>query len=490
MNPDGTNWDPLVSAFTPFQAFHFVTQLSNEELVFTDYYNQNNNGFGALYRMPLAVDGEVAFNGAAPEENTDVLQTTMAGNAPYTHPITISFSPIGMHSITPFTTGGDSSAPIGPDGTRAGKFTHPSGAPDGNLLAVWSPGPANHQNGLKLPAYDGGLYVVPNGDVMTGPGDLLLIKNDPAYNEAWPRALVPYSDVHGIEQPTALPFLPNDGSQHALLPAGTPHALIGASSLYKRETKPGNIVRWADTFDGLDPFNSSENGASSNWSWQGADAGKYADDDIWAIRIVAMEPNTQRSYGPQDIFVKQFNSFANERLRILGEIPVRKFDGGQNPILDPEGNPDTSFLAKIPADTPFTFQTIDRNAMLLNMAQTWHQLRPGEVRTDCGGCHAHSEAPLDFSQTAAAQPGYEIFDLNRVTPMLNKTISGEPTLDIVNAPVVDVEFHQDIRPLLSENCVSCHTDSNTSPPGNLVLDDHASYVRRDSSVNVNVPGDF
>ena len=61
-------------------------------------------------------------------------------------------------------------------------------------------------------------------------------------------------------------------------------------------------------------------------------------------------------------------------------------------MLDPDGNPDTSFLAKIPADTPFTFQTLDSDGMVLNMAQTWHQVRPGEMRNDCGGCHAHSQA--------------------------------------------------------------------------------------------------
>ena len=91
-----------------------------------------------------------------------------------------------------------------------------------------------------------------------------------------------------------------------------------------------------------------------------------------------------------------FHSHAMERLRILGEIPVRKFDRqGQQPI-DPDGNPDTSFLAKIPADTAFTFQTLDTHGMVLNMAQTWHQLRPGEVRHDCGGCHAHSQQPTPF----------------------------------------------------------------------------------------------
>src|SRR5262249_61035457 len=83
--------------------------------------------------------------------------------------------------------------------------------------------------------------------------------------------------------------------------------------------------------------------------------------------------------------------------------------GGQP--LDPDGNPDTSFLAKIPADVPWTFQTLDKDGMVLNMAQTWHQLRPGEVRTDCGGCHAHSQKPTDFQFTYAAPPAYQVFDL-------------------------------------------------------------------------------
>jgi hypothetical protein len=69
-----------------------------------------------------------------------------------------------------------------------------------------------------------------------------------------------------------------------------------------------------------------------------------------------------RRRGPKSI--RLFHSHANERLRILGEIPVRKFRKGEPGAsatgaqpLDPDGNPDTSFLAKIPADTAFTFQT-------------------------------------------------------------------------------------------------------------------------------------
>ena len=119
-----------------------------------------------------------------------------------------------------------------------------------------------------------------------------------------------------------------------------------------------------------------------------------------------MEPTSHRSYGPAE-GSGYFNA-ANERLRILGEIALRKTDASGRPVRDVNGDPDTSFLARIPADTPFTFQTLDKDGLALNTSQTWHQLRPGEVRNDCGGCHAHSQVPTAFEKTAAARPEYAV----------------------------------------------------------------------------------
>jgi hypothetical protein len=109
---------------------------------------------------------------------------------------------------------------------------------------------------------------------------------------------------------------------------------------------------------------------------------------------------------------ERFYNRARERLRILGEIPVRKFNKGEpgasatgGQPLDPDGNPDTSFLAKIPADTAFTFQTLDRDGMVLNMAQTWHQLRPARSATIAAAAtrtarsRPTSRAPLPLGPT-------------------------------------------------------------------------------------------
>jgi hypothetical protein len=200
----------------------------------------------------------------------------------------------------------------------------------------------------------------------------------------------------------------------------------------------------------------------------------------------------------------RFHNHAHERLRILGEIPVRKFgepgrvsagstrgaDATESPRgadatplaqpLDPDGNPDTSFLVKIPADVAFTFQTIDKNGMVLNMAQTWHQVRPGEIRNNCGGCHAHSQQPTLFEKTAAARDGYQLFDLTRQTPLLTTKrddqsgrqwdVKDESGLRFEKT-VKDVEYHRDIKPILARSCVACHSQKLEKPAGKLVLDD-------------------
>ncbi|CAN5495156.1 hypothetical protein BH23VER1_BH23VER1_04530 [soil metagenome] len=496
IRPDGTGWAPLVSAFDPGGApngFHFQTQLGDGSIVFEQYYNQNNSGFGAYLKMPPAPpDGAPAFGPAHMRDGR---------NPPWRYGrfdngkgrwYRMPFMPAGAISMTPFAHGREGPADhailADKESPAVGKFTHPSGAPDNQLLTVYSPGPVNHQY-EHLPQVDGGIYLAKGGAVIEQPADLLVIKNDPAYNECWPRAVVPYRRIYGIDEPEQLAELPNDGTQHATLPEGTPFGLVGAASLYKRETYPdGSVPEGSvtagfsggnDPWMGLDAFTSHGNGMPLNWHNQGADAGLYANDDIHAIRLLAMEPTTDRQRGERNGL--RFYNHASERLRILGEIPVRKFgaDGGAQPP-DPDGNPDTSFLAKIPADTAFTFQTLDRHGMVLNMAQTWHQLRPGEVRNDCGGCHAHSQEPTPFDQTAAAQDFYELWDLVNETPLVTDQqadtsgarwdADGETGLRFADDEVADVEYFRDIRPILDRSCVACHTREKADPPGHLVLD--------------------
>ncbi|MGH7222226.1 MAG: hypothetical protein ACRELF_03280, partial [Gemmataceae bacterium] len=287
----------------------------------------------------------------------------------------------------------------------------------------------------------------------------------------------------------------NDGKKSKHLPAGTPFGLVGTSSLYKRESYPGGVVppgsvtarsprpgdrkrMWRELAPSL-----------GNWNKQGADAGLYDNSDIWGIRIVLLEPVSDLGHR-QEPRSRHFALVSNseERLRILGEFPVRKFGKGEpgasatgGQPLDPDGNPDTSFLAKIPADTAFAFQTLDHNGMVLNMAQTWHQVRPGEIRNDCGGCHAHSQKPTDFQLTAAAKADYPIWDLTKEHPLFTtkandqsgrKADARDRTGVRLAKSVQDVEFYRDVKPILDRSCVACHTIKNDKPAGRLALDDY------------------
>jgi hypothetical protein len=140
--------------------------------------------------------------------------------------------------------------------------------------------------------------------------------------------------------------------------------------------------------------------------------------------------------------------------------------------------------------------------MVLNMAQTWHQLRPGEVRTDCGGCHAHSQKPTLFQDTAAAKPGYQVFDLTERTPLLTMKDRDESkrrwdardeTGLRYEKGVKDVEYTHDVKPILKRSCVACHTKKADKPAGKLVLDDDGYVdVQQPAGLGfpIHVPGTY
>jgi hypothetical protein len=240
-----------------------------------------------------------------------------------------------------------------------------------------------------------------------------------------------------------------------------------------------------------DPFEGGNREThNGNWTIQGAEAGVFTDNDIYAVRIIAtppkpftattdkltgtFDPCTPNGTDPWskicrhlddarlDHVVAQYGSYHGERWEILGEFPVKKPD-----VTDGHGDPDTSWQAKIPADTPTFIQTIDKNGMTLISEITWRALKSGEKRNDCGGCHAHSIEPLDFDTTEAGKGnpivnisgvdstspvGAGIWDLtsNKI-PLLNETgVTFEPGYSY------GVEFNRDVVPILNGRCVSCH----------------------------------
>jgi hypothetical protein len=480
IHPDGTNWGPVVSAYENHSGgiIHFQTQLSDESIVVGNYYILAMGGFGTYLKFPARPPTDTpAFEPAWSQQKgwRMYMGRKLVGPMP--------FQPYGMEVLTHFIQAHDSPSLADPNDRNShhvGRLTQPCGAPDNHLLTVWTGAfaPAGGRAGRPLgypdePPMDAGIYLIKEGRPIWEPGAMLLVKNDPRYNEQWPRPLVPYKRIYGIDEPRRLPGLRNDGKLSKYLPEGTPFGLIGTSSLYKRESYPNGVVPPGGVTATGGSYAVFPTAATvTNWTNQGADNGLYNNADIHAIRIVAQEPPSEATAGT-------FFNPAGERFRILGEFPVRKFQGDKQP-LDPDGNPDTSFLARVPADVVWTFQTLDRHGMVLNMAQTWHQLRPGEVRNDCGGCHAHSQKPTLFKDTFAARSDYVPFDLTKSTPLLTdkqRDQSGKQW-DVKNETglrfakgVLNVEYHRDIKPILERSCVACHSSKSEKPAGNLVLDD-------------------
>ena len=503
IHPDGTNWGPVVSAFLgdgAADAYHFQTQLSDGSIVIEEYYNQNTAGFGTYYKLPPQTPkGYASFGpaslGSSKEKRDAKLLHWGYGNGGIAH-TRRPFSPVGMEVLTRFAPTADFPAglsdPKDPKSPRVGRVQHPCGAPDNHLLTVWTPdaGPSGNRGSVKVDREtDAGLYLLKGGKPIWGPGEMLLIKNDPNYNEMWPRPLVSYKRIYAALEPQRLAPLANDGKASPHLPAGTPFGLVGTSSLYKRESAtfgtvpPNSVTAKGDPYLALGVASGGSGRESWSWGGQGSDAGIYDNSDIHAIRILFMEPATS-------VVAAKFHNSAKERLRIAGEFPVRKFSrdpkGSAQP-LDPDGNPDTSFLAKIPANVAWTFQTLDKHGMVLNMAQTWHQLRPGEIRNNCGGCHAHSQKPTNFELTAAAKADYKVWDLTNKTPLLTTKSNDESgkkwdTQDATGvryaAGPLNVEYYRDIRPILDRSCVACHNQKDGKPAANLALDEDIPIRRK------------
>lgn len=458
-NPDGGHLGQFLEPHNHQKRVdHFATQLGIGDVVVTNYYPfMRLWGFGVLQRYPL-------LSGAGPHFQVQA----QVSEADFR-----SYSRIGVTNLTPHTSASDAAAP-----NLSGRYSMPAAAPDGALLVSYSSGPvaSNPLSGPGTPVIDAGLYLIPDVDQrITDPSALILLKNDPAYNEFWPRPVVPYSRVHGVTRPDAVPptssLQPTERDRG--LVSGRPTALLGTSSVMNRESTP----------IGRDRFNSlhGKGDPSTAFSVQGTDVGVVTDDDVYGIRVVVVTPERYHvPYTPTNLerdagllsdsrfsrHVKGFYSHSSESWKILGEFPVRGPDavrGGGIGLQDPDGSLDTSFLAEVPADTPLFLQGIDRRGLTLFTEHTWRHVRPGETLASCGGCHAHSLEPIPFQGKRADGVNYMPWRIVDETPIVLDSPSG-PLTQTVATGVLAFEFRRDVLPALETNCTSCHTSAASAPP--------------------------
>lgn len=460
---------PITSANVDHKAAHFLTQDSAGRVWFNDYYRGNNNALGNIVGVMPEPEGQEGM--LDPEA-----------------PLPDLYAPRDIVRLATWSSSSDSFAALMPAPAYvhpeyadplpwAGKLGHPTALPDGGLAVVWGKGacstvadngvfaslglptPPNTsgsgggnaanvftQLGLDTPGCDAGIYEVTTIPSLH-PSDLEQIVDSKQYHEIMPRAVVPYAAIHGIERPAEIPRADRATSRPDL-PVGTPFGLLGAASILDRETHPVGGIH----FQGEHQFH-----------LQGTDTIDYGDDDLCGVRILGVMPNRG------DNTYEQIANVAGERVLILGEFGVRNTDEGGAALMDPSGNPDTSFLVRFPANMPYLMQGIDCDGRTLNTDQSWQSLRPGEMKT-CGGCHVHSkESRVGFDETFAALPDYPIITLGDGTvPLLAGATADGPAVREVEGYGLQIDFERDISPIFDAHCNSCH--GGTTPAGSLALD--------------------
>lgn len=455
-------------------AAHFITQTSNGRVWFADYYRGNNQALGALVGVMPQADGIEGFgvseisglhqNLFAPRDAVNFASWSINSDTS----ATVMVSPVINHA--------NYADPI----PWAGKVGHPFALPSNGLGLVWGKGmcsvvasqnvytalsmtPPPYVDGsgggvvmnnvtsldLDVPGCDLGIYkstVIPSAN----PNDLELIVDSEDWHEIMPRAVVPYSSIHTQSTPDIHPVA-HIRSPHWALTPGEPFGLLGASSIIDRETEPLAGI----TF---------QNGAhpEHQFNLAGTDTIDYTDDELCGVRILGILPNRNaNSYA-------EISNVTGERVSILGETHIKHYDGEGNRILNPLGDPDTSFLVKFPANVPHLTQAIDCDGRTLNTDQSWQHLKPGEIKT-CGGCHVHSREPeLEFHRSYAATTNYTIPELGKgVVPLLNGKTGNVVNVRTENAYGLRITLEDDIKPIFDARCISCHGDSSPAAGLNL-----------------------
>jgi len=162
----------------------------------------------------------------------------------------------------------------------------------------------------------------------------------------------------------------------------------------------------------------------------------HGTDPIDSIAVLVARPTTAG-------MMNDFSANEFERRALLGFAPVY---------------PDGSFRIKVPANTPISFATLDKDGRGFVVKRTHLYVRPGEEFDKCVGCHEdrHAGGPIvtNPSPMAALYPAH---DVN--TPPANRII---------------INYESTIGPVIANKCVSCHQPTYSGPDtipaaGNLDL---------------------
>ena len=485
-------WNTLIGYGSNPDLFHLgaycvddgsAGSVAGDYFIATRYYNLNNNGFGALFKLNLADQGLNTYD-----------DSVQWGVKPR------QFNSIKITRGVPHA---DETSEIQSTGTYTGKMTSPSCGLPMDLFFAYTPTSANGKDcstdGKNIyHAYIGyreNLEVFDPTVAWSSPGGdglrILVDDSNDYYTLVWARPLLSWMQRTGnAKQGVAAPII----DPASKVQAGLPFAQVGTSAIYNTDRKPydcwlspGNkpydpitqITRHnindkiVLNFDAVTKVFPDEDQYDQGCAPVG-------EEDVLAIQINVTSNKLNHNccglgYETDGSGVVPMNSSGmQETARILG-------------IYDVSAQADTSFIATIPANTPFEFHLLDiEYGLRLVDVRSWHDLDPRETRTNCNGCHQHEAGAYmpKFAGTVAdglAQP----LDMTAQTQIVTYDSSCTPVVvTTANASEAMPEWVEDVwvgdagAPGITSGfdtyCGSCHRSPNGSALSKFSYTDEAS----------------
>jgi len=436
-------------------------------LVADRYYNQNNEGFGSLWAVDLSKAG----------------QNTYGANYLY---YAASPAQVGSYPLTSNAISTDiPSKYIVAAGAYRGKFTTPRCGKADEIFFGYSPTTSNGKHTQYNPltsecqrnVYRSFIGFRPNlnafdpiesVNVSSESGIRIVVRDSSRQNNLiWPTPVISWQERTSDEQQQFSETARNPSNN---ISAGMPYAEVGTSALDNTDRLPFDCSTGYSFQQGTVPFspNATLAGLESDRDEliNNTDGLTYVNNrnnfcesiinkDLVlgvSINITSNKPSLSSDYSPG------FNTDGE------GQTGYKKEASKLLGIYSIQGQTDTSFKAIIPANIPFDLQLISkRYGMKLTDVRSWHALKPGESRTDCGGCHNHKPgAGIQFSGTHADT--HSALNLVSGTPYVEYDSTCTPFMAQSSDPTITLpEWRVDIYPKFDQYCGSCH-NSNTPTP--------------------------
>lgn len=177
-------------------------------------------------------------------------------------------------------------------------------------------------------------------------------------------------------------------------------------------------------------------------------------------------------------------------VRIIGQEPQHANEAGpprRFMLAETEIEADGSFQLAVPPRVAFDIQSLNTFRMALRSPNRWLYAQPGEKHTlsiprplfaqTCSGCHGGlTGAPADTLRrpdaVTSASRTQAVWDDKTHSPRFPKNYEKNKAFDAVG-----VSFNEDIAPILSRKCVSCHAGERAAAGLDLARDDAFDELR-------------